>query len=163
MRTMKNLMSGWIAFGSLGLASFCSVAPQDEPPVVRDVSGFMAKKLDSSREIVGGLAMEDYDAISKAAQDLLLLSHEADWNVITTKSYLQMSSDFRSSVGRLRDAGHDKNIDSATLAYFEVTLNCVRCHKYVRDQNGPAVGEGIRDRIRRDVEKFKEQKEAGDQ
>jgi len=164
MGSMKHWLAGLVAFGSIGWASsFIAGAPQDGPLVVRDVSGFMMKKLDSSREIVGGLAMENYDAISKAAQDLLLLSHEADWNVITTKPYLQMSSDFRGSVARLRDAGHEKNVDRATLAYFEVTLNCVRCHKYIRDQNGPAVGDGIRDRIRQDVEKFKEQKEAGDQ
>ena len=62
----------------------------------------------------------------------MLLSHEADWNVFTSKEYLQMSSDFRSSAERLRDSAKAKNIDGATLSYFEVTLSCVRCHKYIR-------------------------------
>jgi hypothetical protein len=26
----------------------------------------------------------------------------------------------------------DKNIDGATLAYLRLTMNCVNCHKYVR-------------------------------
>ena len=159
---MRNLIAGLIAVSSFILTSFDSGVSQDQQPVKRNVSNFMVKKLDSSREIVGGLAMENYEAISKAAQDLLILSHEADWNVITTESYLQMSSEFRGSVGRLRDAGHEKNIDSATLAYFEVTLNCVRCHKYVRHQDRPQAGEGIRDQIRRDIEKSKEDKPTGD-
>lgn len=91
--------------------------------------------------------MEDYEAISKSAQDLIMFSHESDWNVITTERYLQMSSEFRSSADRLRKAGHEKNIDSATLAYFEVTLNCVRCHKYVRDEKMKNAGGGIREKI----------------
>ena len=92
----------------------------------------MNQKLDYSREIVAGLATEDFQKISKGAQDLMLLSHEADWNVATTPQYLKASSDFRDTVGRLRDAGKEKNLDGATIAYFEVTLNCVRCHKQLR-------------------------------
>jgi hypothetical protein len=46
-----------------------------------------------------------------------------------------MSSEFRGSAQRLRDHAKEKNVDAATLSYFEVTLNCVRCHKYVRQTN----------------------------
>lgn len=101
---------------------------RDEPAT----SKFMQRKLDYSRDIVSGLATEDFEQISKAAQDMMLLSHEADWNVATTPQYLKASSDFRDTVKRLREAGHQKNLDGATLAYFEVTLNCVRCHKQLR-------------------------------
>ena len=105
---------------------------QDQQPMQKNASKFMARKLDDSREIIGGLATENFDLISKSAQDLMLLSHEADWKVIQSPQYLKMSSEFRSSAERLRDVANEKNLDGATLAYFEVTLNCVRCHKYVR-------------------------------
>lgn len=98
----------------------------------KDAKGFMQRKLDDSREIVSGLAREDYDLISKSAQDLMLLSHESEWNVFQSDSYIRMSREFRGSAERLRDTANQKNLDGATLAYFEVTLNCVRCHKYVR-------------------------------
>ena len=26
-----------------------------------------------------------------------------------------------------------KNLDGATLAYVRLTMNCIECHKYVRD------------------------------
>jgi len=92
----------------------------------------MQQKLTSSRDIVKGLAIEDFDLLSKSGQDLLLLSHEADWNVFQTQDYLSLSREFRGSAQRLRDSANEKNLDGATLAYFEVTLNCVRCHKYLR-------------------------------
>lgn len=106
---------------------------QDQP-VQKDSKKFMQQKLDSSRDIVKGLAVEDYDLLSKSGQDLMLLSHDADWNVFQTQDYLMLSREFRGSAQRLRDNANLKNLDGATLAYFEVTLNCVRCHRYVRNQ-----------------------------
>ena len=100
----------------------------------KKMTPFMQRKLDASRDIVSGLASEDYQLIAKSAQELMLLSHEADWEIFTTKEYLKMSNEFRSSASRLRDGAEAKNIDGSTLSYFEVTLNCVRCHKYIRAQ-----------------------------
>ena len=105
---------------------------QEQDKIRKVSTEFMIRKLDDSRDIVAGLATEDFDLIAKSAQDLMVLSHEADWKVITTPDYLRMSSEFRGSAQRLRETAKEKNIDGATLAYFEVTLNCVRCHKYVR-------------------------------
>lgn len=116
---------------ALGLGTL--VFGMQDPQVIRkDTSPFMQRKLDAAREIIKGLAIEDFDLISKSAQDLMLLSHETDWKVIQTDIYLRMSNEFRSSAGRLRDSANENNLDGSTLAYFEVTLNCVRCHKYVR-------------------------------
>lgn len=114
----------------------CFVTCNSQDPktakIQKSSAKFMARKLNHTRDIVAGLATENYDAISKNAQKLMTLSHEADWKVIQTTTYLDMSGEFRESAERLRDSALEKNIDGATLAYFEVTLNCVRCHKYVR-------------------------------
>ena len=107
---------------------------QDQSKMQKNSTKFMQRKLDASRQIVEGLAIEDFDKISRAAQDLMLLSHEADWNVIQTQPYFGMSSEFRGAAERLRDSANDSNLDGATLAYFEVTLSCVRCHKYIRQK-----------------------------
>lgn len=107
---------------------------QDTQDIQKDSSKFMQRKLDYTRTVVDGLATEDFAKIRKGAQDLMLLSHEADWNVVTTPEYLKMSREFRETTERLRTQGQEKNLDGATLAYFEVTLNCIRCHKQLRDQ-----------------------------
>jgi len=115
---------------AIGAGVFAS-GNQDQKKI-QDRSKFMKRKLDASREIIAGLSMENYEQIGKSAQDLMLLSHEADWNVIQTEEYLKLSREFRDSSGRLRENAKKKNLDGSTLAFFEVTLNCVRCHKYVR-------------------------------
>jgi cytochrome c556 len=125
-KTMMILVAGCVGAGAL-ISGY-----QDERQILPNSAPFMQRKLDDAREIVSGLAMEDFQKIGKASQDMMLLSHEADWNVFQTPEYLHMSSEFRSSAERLRDNANANNLDGATLAYFEVTLNCVRCHKYVR-------------------------------
>jgi len=107
---------------------------QQQEQIEQTTTKFMRRKLDYARDIVAGLSVEDYGQIKEAARDLMLLSHESDWKVVTTPAYLKASSDFRDTVARLREAGEQKNLDAATIAYFEVTLNCVRCHKQLRQK-----------------------------
>ena len=107
-------------------------ATQDPLPTEKTPSKFMQQKLNAAREIVAGLAMEDYEKIAVNAQELMLLSQESQWKVIQVEPYLKMSSEFRTSAERLRDAAKANNLDGATLAYFDMTMNCVRCHKFLR-------------------------------
>ena len=125
-KLLTSLMVLAVSSGGLLLAIH-----QDQD-LKQDTTPFMERKLDRAREIVEGLATEDYDMISKSAQGLMLLSHETEWKVVKGETYAQMSAEFRESAKRLRDTANKENLDGSTLAYFEVTLNCVRCHKYIR-------------------------------
>ena len=129
---MINSIVGLLGLTALGTGAMLAMPQQQEQEMEKDTTPFMLRKLDHSRDILSGLAMENYTLISRNAQDLMLLSHEADWKVITTPEYLKMSAEFRASAERLRDTAKSENLDGATLAYIEVTLNCVRCHKYIR-------------------------------
>lgn len=131
---MTKTVLALIAAGVLGTGTLLINNQDQENSYQPDTTGFMAQKLNHSRDIVNGLATGDYNAISKAAQALTLISHETDWNVIQSEQYLHASSNFRGSTMRLRNAAHEKNLDGSTLAYIEVTLNCVRCHQYLRDE-----------------------------
>ncbi len=124
-----------MAATALGVVSAVAAIqpPNPQNAIQPDTKKFMVQKLEYSKAIVEGLTMEDYPQIAKAAQGLMLLSQEADWNVLTTPKYLNSSSEFRETVSRLRDAGDEKNLDGALLAYLEVTLSCVRCHKQLRE------------------------------
>ncbi len=126
----KSLIGTFLLF----LVGASAIVGFQDQPMQKNASSFMQRKLDASRQIVEGLAIEDFDKISRAAQDLMLLSHEADWNVIQTEPYFRMSGEFRGAAERLRDSANASQLDSATLAYFEVTLNCVRCHRYIRQK-----------------------------
>jgi cytochrome c556 len=98
------------------------------------VAAFMRAKLAHSQNVLEGLTTEDFDLIEKGAQELALASLDSNWQVLQTEDYARHSAEFRRSCGTLRDAAKAKNLDGATLAWMDVTLKCVRCHKYVRDE-----------------------------
>lgn len=131
---MKKLFVGIGLVLLLSMVAFAQQERQDDDKLPKTVSTdkFMKVKLKYSANIIEGLALEDFKKIGDSAEALLQMSQEADWNTIKSDAYLKMSEEFRASARRLQKTVGDRNLDGATLAYFEVTLNCVRCHKYVR-------------------------------
>ena len=111
-------------------AGLWAAAGQTQEP--NDVGEFMRLKLDHSKNVLEGLALEDFDLIAKNAQDMSLLSLAASWQVLQTPEYLQQSNEFRRTADALTKAAQDENLDGAALAYVELTMKCVNCHKYVR-------------------------------
>lgn len=97
------------------------------------VGDFMKMKLEHSKKVLEGLTMEDFSKITKSARDLSLLSQEASWQVLQTEEYIHQSTEFRRTADALHKAGKDKNLDGAALAYMELTMKCINCHKYVRN------------------------------
>jgi len=97
------------------------------------VAGFMRAKLAHSQDVLEGLSLADFDLIAKGAQELSLVSQAASWQVLQTEEYARQSAEFRRSCDTLRRAAREENLDSALLAWMEVTMKCVQCHRYVRD------------------------------
>lgn len=97
------------------------------------VAGFMRAKLAHSQNVLEGLATEDFDLIERGAQELSLASLDSNWQVLQTEDYVRQSAEFRRACDSLRAAAQAKNLDGATVAWMDVTLKCVQCHKYVRD------------------------------
>jgi cytochrome c556 len=98
----------------------------------RDNREFMRAKLKHSQDIVEGLALENFDQIAKNAQSLSLLSHASNWQVYQTEEYVIQSREFRRATDALRDQAKQKKLDGCVLAYLDVTMKCVNCHKYIR-------------------------------
>ena len=102
------------------------------PP--RDVSKFMKAKTIHAQEVLKGLVTEDFPAVAKNAEQLRLLSLDANWQVLQTEEYGRLSSEFRRAASELIEAADAKNVDAATLAYLQLTISCVHCHKHLRKQ-----------------------------
>jgi hypothetical protein len=122
-----------VAAAGLGLAAADSLAQAAAPPEADKVAVFMRAKLAHADHVLEGLAIEDYGMIERAAQELSLASLDSNWQVLQTEDYVRQSAEFRRSCDALKKAAQEKNLDGATLAWVEVTLKCVQCHKYVRD------------------------------
>ncbi|MBX7168395.1 MAG: hypothetical protein K1X74_18815 [Pirellulales bacterium] len=98
----------------------------------QQVNEFMRKKLAQSQQVLEGLAVEDFSLIASGAKEMGVISQAASWQVLQTPEYVQHSLEFRRVAEELADAAAKKNLDGATLAYVQLTLECVQCHKYVR-------------------------------
>jgi hypothetical protein len=98
-----------------------------------NLSKIMTEKLSNSKNLLEGIAVSDFNKISRSAENLIQLSKTADWFVFQTPRYELHSNEFRRAAENIVQKAKDKNLDGVTLAYFELTMGCVRCHKYVRE------------------------------
>ena len=97
-----------------------------------EIDEFMRAKLIHSQKVLEGLTTENFELIAINSQAISLLSRDESWQVLQTPEYLSRSVEFRRTVDALTAAAKQKNLDGAALAYIDVTLKCVECHKYVR-------------------------------
>ena len=130
---MKNILALALAVMAIVLGLWAATV-DSAGPKVNDVQGFMKVKLEDSKKILEGLTIENFDMIAKNSQAISLLSEDALWQVLQTPEYSQRSAEFRRTADRLTQAAKKKNLDAAALAYVELTMKCIDCHKYVRDQ-----------------------------
>jgi hypothetical protein len=125
-----------VVLGSVGLAlSAAAWAAQDGAQKPHSRAEFMRIKLEYSKKVLEGLTLEDFPAISKNAKALKRLSEAAEWEVPTIPNapdYLVFTTEFQRLADEMDRKAREKNIDGATLAYLRLTMNCVTCHKYVR-------------------------------
>jgi hypothetical protein len=107
--------------------------PKKEPKKAEDVSELMKRKLENSQKVLEGIATNDFGKIAKHANELITISKQAEWKVLKTTEYELYSNDFRRNAEDLVQKAKEKNLDGAALAYVDLTLNCVKCHKHVRE------------------------------
>lgn len=98
---------------------------------------FMRMKLDYSKGVLDGLVNEKFDQIAKDARALKKLSEAAEWEVPgipNVQSYIPFTREFQRITESLQKQAKEKNLDGALNSYVQLTMNCVNCHKYVRDR-----------------------------
>ena len=93
----------------------------------------MRKKLTHSQKVLEGIAVGDFKLIENNAEELIVISKKASWKVLNTPSYEMFGNEFRRTAETLIKNAKEKNIDAAALNYVDLTLTCVKCHKYVRE------------------------------
>ena len=128
-----------VAFVAVALVFLTQPTAQgrpEKPPA--KANELMKKKLMHSQKVLEGIALNDFDTISKHGEELLLISKTAEWRVLKTTEYELFSNSFQRSAIDLVKHAKAKNLDAAALAYVELTLTCVKCHKHVREERQTA-------------------------
>ena len=119
-------------FGLYVMQLHATQEPKSKQSAKTDLNTFMQLKLDHAKGILAGLATEDFEQIAKESQALTALSLQSSWNTKTTVEYLDHSSDFRRALSVITKAAHEENLDRAALAYVNMTVQCIECHRYLR-------------------------------
>jgi hypothetical protein len=118
---MRNLFA--LSFALLWLTP-----PQTEREA-KPSTQIMWKKLDLSHGSLDAIALEDFEALEAYASDLEALSVAGELNISNEESYQRKSREFREAALALGKAAHERNIEAAALAYVDMTLRCVSCHR----------------------------------
>jgi hypothetical protein len=124
------MILGFCALGAPGDQARRRVPSKEDE---KKVAALMQQKLRDAQKVLEGVAIGDFDLIESNADDLLRVSKQAEWHIVKTPQYEMHSNEFRRAAETLGQKARDKNLDGASLAYVEMTLTCVRCHKHVRE------------------------------
>lgn len=129
--------SGYGALAVAGLLTLV-IAPMvlAQIPKGSKRSQFMRQKLEFSKQVLEGLAVEDFPLIEKGARALKTLSQAAEWEdpmIPNVEQYIPNTREFQRLTEELARKARAKNIDGSTLAFMQLTMNCVTCHKFVRE------------------------------
>ena len=106
---------------------------EDDKPAKPPEKGVMQQKLESCQKLLEALAVNDLPKASDKAQDLIILSQKAEWKVIPTPRYKELSNEFRAAAENVVEQAKNKNSDGAALAYLDISMLCFKCHKHVRE------------------------------
>lgn len=127
MRRAMVVLTVLVLSAGMPMLSGHSAEPKDK------VADLMERKLKEAQKVLAGVALNDFDMISKHASELITISNQTEWRVIKSPRYELYSEEFRRNADSLVKNAKDKNADGAALAYVEMTLTCVKCHKHVRE------------------------------
>lgn len=124
-------------------------ADKDDPklPTKKEV---MAAKLKLTQAVLEGIALNDFDKVDAAADELTRLSRATAFlDAYKGEEYRFQMTTFKRAVAAVGTKAKDKNMDGVMVAYNDLTLSCVKCHQGMRDKKydalaplpGPSRGE----------------------
>lgn len=117
--------------------AFKATSLTSQEPGQASKAGFMRLKLEPAKKILEGIALGDFQMIRVNSEQMRKLSLDADWMVMQTEQYNRHSKDFQSSLNLISRMCDESDLDGVTLAYMQMTMRCVQCHKMIRDVRIP--------------------------
>jgi cytochrome c556 len=117
----------------VGLALIAMVIPAfGDEPKTEDASFWMKRKLELSQKVFAALTEGDFDTIDQSARTMGKLNTIEKFIRGRNPEYRAQLEIFKFANEELIRHADKKNIDGATLAFNQLTLSCVNCHKQLR-------------------------------
>ena len=89
----------------------------------------MWRKLDLAHDSLDALALDDFEALAAYADDFEALGRAGEWLESESPGYQTESDQFRRAAAALGEAASNRDSGAAVLAYVDLTLRCIRCHR----------------------------------
>jgi hypothetical protein len=98
-----------------------------------DLKPIMVQKLKHSQALLEGLSQEDFDLIRDRARELRKIGEESLARIAPNLTYVKYATEFVTIVDELDRRAKEEDLNGATVSYIRLTINCVECHKFTRD------------------------------
>ena len=95
------------------------------------VQSLMKAKAGYAHRLLDAVVLGELETVGDQAFRLKAIAETADWSVIDTPEYVRESDAFIRATERLQQSVASGNHQAVADAYVEVTLSCVRCHRYM--------------------------------
>lgn len=129
-----------VAFVATMLVAPGAAEDKPKPPEPKKLT-VMQRKLSHAQKLLESLALNDFAKMESSAGELQLCAMEASWQIVKKPKYEIYSNDFVRQLDSIKTAAKKKNTDAAALAFVEMTLTCVKCHQFVREEGVGAAPE----------------------
>jgi hypothetical protein len=130
---MKSLATVVVLLISLSAAPLLAQEKSESP---KKKVGFatvgMKFKLELAQNILTGLALEDFRAIAENATAMKGLNQIENFVRSRDTTYATQLHVFQFATDELVRLAEAKNIDGCSLAFTQMTISCVNCHKQLR-------------------------------
>jgi hypothetical protein len=93
----------------------------------------MTAKLESAQKVLEGLSSNNYELVGRHADLLIQVSKEMEPRLPKTAQSEMNNNDFRRAAQTIAEQAKAKSSEGIALAFSDLTMSCVRCHKHVRE------------------------------
>ena len=109
-----------------------NIAAREGDEGEKSMSVWMEKKLQHSQAILRALAMGDFEDVKYHAGRLKLLNRVEGFVRRRNPEYRMHLQTFSRVSAEIERQAEKENIEGATLAFNQLTVSCVECHKSLR-------------------------------
>jgi hypothetical protein len=97
-------------------------------------SGWMKLKLEYSQKLLAGIAKGDFDSIVQNAEGMRGLTMIEEFVRGRKPGYALQLDIFKDANSEMIKQAQQGNLEGTALAFTQLTLSCVNCHKRIREE-----------------------------
>jgi hypothetical protein len=127
----------WIGSGGI-VAGLEPVRPDGKKEGETQPSVWMKLKLEYAQKILQGLAEADFDRIAENAEAMQGFNRFEGLLRRRPSGYAAQLQIFKEANAELIRQASRESLDGATLAFTQLTISCVNCHKRLREEPAAA-------------------------